>query len=149
MNGLLEIIDKDLIINPLTSAKRDEIIAELVDLYARRKGLSPAQRDEAVKAVIEREELASTAMEKGIAIPHAKLSFLEDNALVIGVSRIPVDFGGEQRSRIFFLLLASADKPSEHIQILSSIAKLCSSDVFVRLLSSAKTPSDVYQLFFD
>ena len=147
--GLLEIIDKDLIINPLTSVKREDIIRDLVGAYCDKEALDEDQREAIVRAVIDRELIASTAMEKGIAIPHAKLSFLKDNALVIGVSRIPVDFGGELKSRIFFLLLASADKPSEHIQILSSIAKLCSSDVFVRLLSSAKTPSDVYQLFFD
>ena len=147
--GLLDIIDKGLIINPLTSVKKEDIIRDLVDLYCDRKSLGEDERDAIFKAVIDRETIASTAMEKGIAIPHAKIPFLKESAIVIGVSRIPVDFGGAEKSSIFFLVLASQENPTEHIQILSSIARLCSSDVFVRILAASRSPEEVYQLFFD
>ena len=135
--GLLDIIDKGLIINPLTSVKKEDIIRDLVDLYCDRKSLGEDERDAIFKAVIDREMIASTAMEKGIAIPHAKIPFLKESAIVIGVSRIPVDFGGAEKSSIFFLVLASDDNPSEHIQLLSSIAKVASSQLFVRMLLSS------------
>lgn len=147
--GLLDIVKKDLIINPLKSTSRNEIISDMVDLFADNRKLTESERDAVKKAVLDREALGSTAMEKGIAIPHAKIPFLKESALVIGIRRIPVDFGGSEKSSIFFLVLASEEKPAEHVQLLASIARLCSSDVFVRMLATSKSADDVYQLFFD
>ncbi len=147
--GLVDIVRKDMIIVPLTSSTREAVIHDLVDCYCRGAGLGPEAGSQIEKAVLDREAVASTAMEKGIAIPHAKIPFLKESALVIGISRLPVDFGGAEKTNIFFLVLANGENPTEHIQILSSVAKLCSSDVFVRMLASSKSANDVYQLFFD
>lgn len=147
--GLVDIVRKDMIIVPLTSSSREAVIHDLVDCYCRGVGLGPEAGSQIEKAVLDREAVASTAMEKGIAIPHAKIPFLKESALVIGISRLPVDFGGAEKTSIFFLVLANGENPTEHIQILSSVAKLCSSDVFVRMLASSKSADDVYQLFFD
>ena len=146
---LLETLDKDLIKVPLSSAEGNSVIDELVGLYAAKYGLSDSQSAAIADKVKAREALGSTAMENGIAIPHAKIDGLGKPAVMIGVSRLPIDFGGDKPSTIFFLVLAPSENPSEHIQILSSIAKVCSSDLFVRMLSSSKTRDDVYQLFFD
>ena len=102
-------------------------------------------------AILDRESQGSTAVGNGIAIPHARIKGIEKSAVIIGISRLPIDFGGAdgKDSRIFFLVLAPSDNPSEHIQILASIAKVCSSDIFVRMLQSSKTKDDVYTLFFD
>lgn len=147
--GLVDIVRKDMIIVPLTSSTGEAVIHDLVDCYCRGAGLGPEAGSQIEKAVLDREAVASTAMEKGIAIPHAKIPFLKESALVIGISRLPVDFGGAEKTNIFFLVLANGENPTEHIQILSSVAKLCSSDVFVRMLASSKSADDVYQLFFD
>ena len=147
--GLAETIKKELIINPLTSANRDSIIRDLVSRYASVSGISSDKAEEIVNSVREREILGSTAMEKGIAIPHARIKGLDEVAVVIGISRLPIDFGGEEKTRVFFLVLAPDERPQEHIQTLSSIARLCMSDVFVRMLTNARTPDEVYQLFFD
>jgi len=147
--GLLETINKDLIIVPLTSTSKEDVIKDLIDKYAFFKGLTKEREEEIFSEVMAREALGSTAMENGIAIPHCKIENLDSPAVVIGVSRLPLDFGGENKSRVFFLVLASRNNPTEHVQLLASIARICSSDTFVRLLSQSKTPSDVYQLFFD
>lgn len=147
--GLLDVISKDMIIVPMTSSTRDGVIRDLVERYCTVKGLGEKEEEDIYSRIMEREALGSTAMGHGIAIPHCKLDSLKEPAVVIGISRLPVDFGGEEASRIFFLVLASQEKPTEHVQLLASIARVCSSEVFVRLLSNAKTPAEVYQLFFD
>ena len=134
--AFLETIDKDLIKVPLTAKDGKGVIEELV-------------RERIVFSVMERESLGSTAIENGIAIPHAKIEGLSKAAVMIGISRLPIDFGGDRPSSVFFLVLAPADNPAEHIQILSSIAKVCSSTLFVRMLSASRSKEDVYQLFFD
>ena len=148
---LLEALDKNLIKVPLSSADGSDVIDELVGLFAKERNLSAAEEKAIANAVKEREALGSTAMENGIAIPHARIEGLDRSAVVIGVSRLPVAFGSADGSgtKVFFLVLAPKDNPSEHIQILSSIAKAASSQLFVRMLLSSKTKDDVYQLFFE
>ncbi len=147
--AFLETIDKDLIKVPLTAKDGKGVIEELVALFADKNGLSQKDRERIVFSVMERESLGSTAIENGIAIPHAKIEGLSKAAVMIGISRLPIDFGGDRPSSVFFLVLAPADNPAEHIQILSSIAKVCSSTLFVRMLSASRSKEDVYQLFFD
>ena len=147
--ALLDAIKKNLIKVPLVSTDKDGIIEELATLYASEEGLSEDKRKEIISTIEEREMLGSTAMENGIAIPHARFSDIKKNAVMIGVSRLPVAFGGKEGTRIFFLVLASDDNPSEHIQLLSSIAKVASSQLFVRMLLSSKNADDVYRLFFE
>lgn len=146
---LLEALDKDLVKVPLTAADGRGAVEELVSLYAGKVGLPAKERDDMLSLVMDREKLGSTAMENGIAIPHARIEGLKASAIVIGISRLPIPFGGKEGTRIFFLVLAPAENPTEHIQILSSIARVCSSDLFVRMLQGAKTKDDVFQLFFD
>ena len=149
--ALLDAIKKDLVKVPLTSSTRDGVIDELVSLYASATGIGDGRKKEIVNLVLTREALGSTAMENGIAIPHAKVSGLDRPAVVIGISRVPVAFGAPdgKGTNVFFLVLAPEDNPAEHIQILSSIAKACSSQLFLRMLMSSKTKEDVYNLFFE
>ena len=148
---LLETLDKDLIKVPLSSAEGNSVIDELVGLYAAKYGLSDSQSAAIADKVKAREALGSTAMENGIAIPHAKIEGLDKVSVVIGISRLPVAFGAPdgKGTNVFFLVLAPPENPSEHIQILASIAKACSSQLFMRMLLSSKTKDDVYNLFFE
>ncbi len=146
---LLDVLNKDLIKVPLTSVDRRSVIEELVEVYRKQSGISSTEAGDIVNAVLNREAQASTAMENGIAIPHAKLENIKKSVVVIGVSRLGVDFGGDEGSKVFFLVLAPKDNPTEHIQLLASIAKVCSSNLYSRMLANAKNNDDVYQLFFD
>lgn len=148
---LLDCIDKDLIKIPMTSADKEGVIRELARLYAQKAELDSSKEEEIVNAVLEREAQGSTALGGDIAIPHARIAGIGQSAVIIGISRLAVDFGDAEKkgSRVFFLVLAPADNPSEHVQILSSIAKVCSSGLFLRMLKSSKTRDDVYSLFFE
>lgn len=149
--ALLDAISKDMIKVPLSSTDRDGVIGELVSLFSEVKGLSEDRRKEIEDLVASRERLGSTAMENGIAIPHAKVDGLDRAYVLIGIPRLPVPFGDPEGkgTRVFFLVLAPSDNPTEHIQILASIAKACSSQLFMRMLLSSKTKDDVYNLFFE
>lgn len=146
---LYKVLKKELILVPLTETTKEGVISQLVSKYATEKKLSEKEAEAITAEVLNREDLGSTAMDNGIALPHAKLDDIDESAVIIGISRLPIDFGGKEKTKIFFLVLAPESKPAEHVQVLASIARVCSSSVFVRLLSSAKTANDVYELFFD
>ncbi|MFA6891209.1 MAG: PTS sugar transporter subunit IIA [Sphaerochaetaceae bacterium] len=149
--NIADVIEKDLIKVPLESTDKLGIITELVDVLAKAKNYSAEQRKTVLDAVLKREELGSTGIGKGICIPHAKTNSVKAIRLVIGISRVSVDFGSPdgEKSRMFFLVLAPEDAASAHVELLASIARTCSSPLFRRLLEQAKQADEVYRLFMD
>lgn len=146
---LTDVLEKDLIIVPLIGTTKSAVIEELVSRLTQHKKL--ANKDEILKAVLEREELGSTGLADGIAIPHAKTKAVERIYLVVGVSPQGVDFDAldGEPSNYFFLVLAPLTESSAHIEVLSSIARTTASPSFKRLLSASKSADEVYSLFFD
>jgi PTS system nitrogen regulatory IIA component len=73
----------------------------------------------------EREQLGSTAIGQGVAIPHCKLDGLPRVLVAIGTSRRGVDFGATdgQPVRLFFLVASPSRSPAEHLQSLAAISK--------------------------
>lgn len=138
---LFDALDKKLICVPLKASDKDGALDEMIGVLSRERDLDEARIRE---AVMEREKLGSTAIGNGVAIPHCKCSFIQGTAVVVGVAEriIPYD---ENEVRIVFLVVANDDQTSQYIQLLSSIARFCSSSVNRNLLASARSVEAVYQ----
>ncbi len=149
--NVLDVLDKNLVKVPLMHTDKNGVISELVEVIAKAKGYSTQQFDEVLDAVMERESLCSTGIGNGIAIPHAKSDAVEHVSLVVGISRLPVDFDSPdgQKSRIFFLVLAPKSEASAHVELLASIARSCTSGIFRRMLEQAKDSEEVVHLFME
>ncbi|MCY1151401.1 MAG: PTS sugar transporter subunit IIA [Sphaerochaetaceae bacterium] len=147
--NLIDILEEDLIKVPLASITKEEVLEELVDVLAKAKGFSQTERASVLDAVINREALGSTGIGKGICIPHAQSESIDNISVVVGVSRVPIDFDSPDnlKSRLFFLVVASTDAASAHVEVLASIARTCSSGVFRRMLEQCKSSKEVLQLF--
>ena len=90
--NVLDVLDKDLVKVPLLSSDKHGIIVELVDTLVDARGYSRAQGDQILDAVLARESLGSTGIGNGIAIPHAKSDVIDQVTMVLGISRLPIDF---------------------------------------------------------
>ncbi|NCC65162.1 MAG: PTS sugar transporter subunit IIA [Spirochaetia bacterium] len=149
--NVLDVLNKDLVKVPLMHTDKQGVITELVEVLSRAKGYSTQQFEQVLKAVLDRERLCSTAIGNGIAIPHAKTDVVDQVSLVVGISRFPVDFESldEQKSKIFFLVVAPSSAASMHVELLASIARSCTSGVFRRMLEQAKDSEEVVRLFME
>ncbi|NBK21597.1 MAG: PTS sugar transporter subunit IIA [Spirochaetia bacterium] len=149
--NLLDVLDKDLVKVPLTASDKQGIITELVEVVAKAKGYSNQQFEDILEAVLNRESLGSTGIGNGIAIPHAKTNVIKHVMMVVGVSRFPVEFDSPdgQKSRLFFMVLAPSSEASAHVELLASIARTCTSNVFRRMLEQAKDRDEVVRLFLE
>lgn len=149
--NLLDVLDKDLVKVPLTASDKQGIITELVEAVAKAKGYSTSQFEDILEAVLNRENLGSTGIGNGIAIPHAKTNVIQHVTMVVGVSRFPVEFDSPdaQKSRLFFMVLAPPSEASAHVELLASIARTCTSNVFRRMLEQAKDKDEVIRLFME
>jgi mannitol/fructose-specific phosphotransferase system IIA component (Ntr-type) len=107
-------------------------VGEALDAVANR--LADAAMLDSVQvstALAEREHLGSTSVGNGFAIPHCKLTNLEE--IVVGLARFTsgVDFGADGTPdpvRFVFVVLSPPDQPTEHLRILSQIARILKND---------------------
>ncbi len=147
--ALIDMINKDVIKVPLESSAKEGIFRELIDLLAE---AGKIDNPEAIyDAVIAREDLMSTALENGIAIPHAKTNAVSRMTMAIGILPEGADCQAldGKPSHVFFLILAPPDQSGPHIEALSEIANATKSSSFRRLLISAVSPEEILELFRD
>lgn len=147
--NLIDVLDERLIKVPLLSTTKEEVLEELVDVLAEGKNLSNTEKNSVLEAVVNRETLGSTGIGKGICIPHAQSQYIDNICVVVGVSQEAIDFDSPDnlKSKLFFLVVASTEAASTHVEVLASIARSCSSGVFRRMLEQSKDSKEVLQLF--
>ncbi|MCL2704579.1 MAG: PTS sugar transporter subunit IIA [Spirochaetaceae bacterium] len=145
--AIIDLIATNVVRVPLKSKTKTEVIRELIDILDKTGKLSDAES--AFKAVLSRENMGSTGLEKGIAVPHAKTDKVKNLTLAIGIAPEGVDFDSldGETSKLFFLLLAQPSQSGPHIEALAEIARITRSQSFCRLLVNAKTPEEVVELF--
>lgn len=108
----------------------------------------PAPPELIIRAVAERERLASTYMGNGVAIPHARLSEARQPALVVIRSDrgIPIE-GTAERARLLFLLITPTGQPRVHQKLLARVAELLVNSEYVEdRLYKAQTPSEMFDV---
>ena len=136
----------DLIFPRLDADDRDEVLRTLADRLAEHRVVPDA--DELYAKLLEREQLGSTGIGSGVAIPHCKLEGLSEAVLAVGVSRRGIDFAAmdSQPVRVFFLLVSPTDAPAIHLQVLAAISKWLKADAHVSRLLELSDPEEIYGL---
>ena len=105
-----------------------------------------ADKGSYVRAVRAREEeTGGTAMEMGIAIPHAKSAGVRAPGVAFGRTREPIDFG-EEKADLVFLIAAPEGEHNLHVTVLSQLARRLVHERFRTALRSASTPEEVVDL---
>lgn len=97
---------------------------------------------------MKREELGSTGIGRGIAVPHTKHPSVDQLTGTVGISQEGVDFqslDGEP-VQLFFLLVSPPDRPGDHLRALENISRQLRDDTFCRFLKQAKSTDDVKTL---
>ncbi len=117
-------------------------IRALVDQLARSIELDDA--DALVQALLAREAAHTTALDRGVAVPHTTLPGLDDSVIAIGVAPDGVPFGPGDAApvRIVVLLLSPPEATARHIKLLARIARLARRG-FVDELLSASSPEEL------
>jgi mannitol/fructose-specific phosphotransferase system IIA component (Ntr-type) len=115
---------------PLESVDKQGVLIELVDLVVRSHQNLAAKRDAIHRAILERENVLSTGIGSGIAIPHAKHKELDTLMMAAGVSREPIEYGALDGvpARLFFLMLGPDDGSDTQVRVLSRIGRVMRSE---------------------
>jgi PTS system fructose-specific IIA component/PTS system nitrogen regulatory IIA component len=132
----------------LVAEDKESVIRELVAALVEAEALKAGEVDNIVKAIMKREELGSTGIGRGVAVPHTKHSSVEKLVGTVGVSSEGVDFNSldGEKVHIVFLLVSPPDRPGDHLRALESISRQLRDDSFCRFLKQSKTAADIQQL---
>ena len=127
-------------------AKRDALLALAGNLAA---APQVKNSNELALEILKREELMSTAIGRGIAIPHVRLQSITDLVVSVGISRVDiVDFNplDDEPVRLLFMIAAAYNQHASYLQTLSWFSARLKNRELRDSLLRAKTAGEVYDL---
>ena len=144
-----EYMRDDLILCDLRSQEKTEVIEEIVDLFA--KAGVVGNRDIFRDTIRKREELESTAIGYGVAIPHGRSDSVKELKIAFARSKNGVDFQALDKKPVYiiFMIAAPAEARKEYLQIVAKIARLSKSRIMREALHNIETPEEVMELIHD
>jgi len=142
---ILEVLQKDAILENLVSTDKKGILEELVAPVAKAAKVS---EEGLVKVLLDRERLGSTGIGGGVGIPHGKLKNLDNIVLGFGRSRNGVNFESMdgKPTHIFFLLVTPENSTGLHLKMLARISRLLKDESFKERLTNASSRDDIFTI---
>ena len=146
-----EFICFDAVIPELKADDRDGVIQELVIALEKAGKLKKSNSKKIVKAMIERENEASTGMGKGVAIPHVKNSAVKNVIATIGKKAKGIDFSSLDKQPVYsvILLVSPANDPDRHLQAMENIFSHLQKEKFRKWLRQSETTKRIKELLKD
>lgn len=123
--NITDLMQKELITLNLKSDSKEAAIIELSTLMEQGGFLN--NRDLYLQAVMERENMGSTGLGMGIAIPHGKSDAVKRACVAFGKSKQGIDFKGADGSLAHLLFLIAVPKSAaanDHLKILAQLSRM-------------------------
>jgi PTS system nitrogen regulatory IIA component len=144
-NGLIQLINRGGIVSGVSGTNPGEVIAHIIDAID-----SPAiDRDRLMSAVLEREALMSTAIGRGIALPHPRnppVTEPDDQFVTIAFLEQPVDWNSLDGAPVHTAILIVSASPKLHLRSLSQLNFFCRQDNFRILLENRASPDEIIEV---
>ena len=143
-----DFICREGILSQLTAKDKEGAIREMVQALCNAGQVETEESESIVKAIMKREELGSTGIGRGVAVPHTKHPSVDRLVGTVAVSSEGVDFTSLDGEvvHLFFLLVSPPDRPGDHLRALENISRQLRDDTFCRFLKQAKTVEDIEAL---
>ncbi len=120
----------------------------MVDALAASGSIKEAEKESIIAAIMKREELGSTGIGKGVAVPHTKHPSVDKLVATIALSSSGVDFASLDGEDVFilFLLVSPPDRPGDHLRALENISRHLRNDSFCKFLRQSTSAQAVMEL---
>jgi nitrogen PTS system EIIA component len=147
---ITQFLKRAAVIPALTAATRDAAIAEMVAALQAAGAFDPASTPDIVAAVHRREQLGSTGIGRGIAIPHSRHSSVSQLVGGLGVCRRPEGIGFDaidgEPVFVLVLLISPQDQPGQHLRALDSVVQTFKDDGFLGRLRECPSADEMWAL---
>ncbi len=145
---IYKLIDEKFIVLDIKGKTPKEVLNQLVNPLVINKILD--NTDKLVASLLHRENMASTAISKGVAFPHCRKP--EENEkhlppIIVGVSKEGVFFDQNKKTHLFFLILVNDEVV--HLRILSKLSRLIIRDNLVEKLSNVENQKEIINILME
>lgn len=141
-----DLLKKEIMIMELAADNKIDAINEMIAKLKEKKMISDEElfREE----IMNREELSSTGLGDGIAMPHAKTKAVNTPCVLFARSEKGIDYDSldGQPAYLFFMIAAEDGANNTHIETLANLSKLLLKANFIEKLKKAKNPDEVIEL---
>lgn len=136
------------VIPSLSASSKEEAIAEMVAALREAGCIDPDHEQQIVAAIMKREELGSTGIGRGVAVPHTKHPSAESLIATVALSEEGIEFASLDGEDVYilFLLVSPPDRPGDHLRGLETITRHLKSDEFCRFLRQSTTKEQIVEL---
>ena len=139
-------IDKDLI-SLLKHKKKKNVLLELINLVCENRKLE--NKEEIKKAIFHREDLMSTGIGLGIAVPHIRIKVIRKPIMAVGICKKGItDYEtlDDVSVKIVVLIIAGEGQHKEYIQLLSLIVSKLKENEIRKSLIKAKAKKKIFEI---
>ncbi|HET6884388.1 MAG TPA: PTS sugar transporter subunit IIA [Pirellulales bacterium] len=143
-----DFVSREAIRADITADDKQGVIREMVQALLDANKIAESESESIVKSIMKREELGSTGIGRGVAVPHTKHPSIDRLVGTVAVSAEGVDFDSldGEKVHLFFLLISPPDRPGDHLRALENVSRQLRDETFCRFLKQAKSPEDILQL---
>lgn len=105
--------------------------------------------DSLINALKEREEIMSTGIGFGIAIPHAKINSVKEMAFAVGISDRGIDFDSMdgQPVKLIILVIAGEKQHKDYLRLLSNIMAILKKEPVKDRIIKSSAPEEIIEIF--
>lgn len=118
------ILDHGRIVTGHQTTSKKRLLEQIANMFA--ENLPDADAGQIFSTLIERENLGSTGIGDGVALPHARIKGLEDVVGLFLSLQEPLEFDAvdQQKVNLVFAILVPEDATEEHLNLLASLASV-------------------------
>ena len=145
---LTDFVVPDAIIPALEANSKEAAIRGMVESLKNAGSINADDEEGIVQAILKREELGSTGIGNGVAVPHTKHPSVDKLVATVALSEDGVDFASldGEAVHILFLLVSPPDRPGDHLRGLENISRHLRHPSFCNFLKQSKTQEAIVEL---
>lgn len=143
----LNLLKPDHVMLDIKARKKKEIIETMLELLVKTENIP--NRAKLLEELLEREELSSTGIGDGIAIPHRLSDNVNETMMVFGRSVEGLEFKAVDKKpvHLFFLVVGNKNSAMEHLRVLSKLSRLLHDGTFRDKLMTAGSAEEIIEVF--
>lgn len=126
---------------------KNDIIEDMLKLISTSENILDFEKVR--QAVFEREQIMSTGVGNGFAIPHGKSDAVKDIVAGFGITERPIEYDAldDKPVRLVFILIGKENMVGSHIKLLSRVSRLMNNESFRAKLLSLKSSEAIIEAF--
>ena len=132
----VDFVNRNAIRTNVEADTKEDVIRAMASSLLEAGKIAQDQYDGIVEAILKREELGSTGIGRGVAVPHTKHPSVHELIGAVAVSDEGVDFDSldGEKVHLLFLLISPPDRPGDHLRALENISRQLAEDASGRAL---------------